>query len=618
MKATKELYRHQVDKKYTWDLSGIFPSLKACEMAMREIKRELDFSAFEGKLDQSAALLVQFYEKKHAILQKLNKVYVYAHLLVDQDTTNAEHQALFLKASQLYSEVQAALAFERPELLTISKYRLDAFMEENDDLALFRHYFDDNQRFKPHTLTGDLERILAEAAPIMTGGYKQNFSMLNNADMLFASVYDSFATEHEVTHSSYAGLMESKDRLLRRNAYTSLMEEYQLLGNTFASNLSSLVKAHNFNAKIRGYEDAREASMFQFNVPVSVQDVLFKTVNAHLPKLHDYVSFRKKRMMVSELFAYDMNVSLVEDVNIRFTIEEAKQILLEALAPLGEEYKAILQKAFNERWIDWVCNKGKRSGAYSSGCYGTNPYILLSWKGTLSNLFTLAHELGHSIHSYLTWKNQPYLYASYSIFLAEIASTTNENLLTHYLLNKFDDKKMKSFIINHYIDRVKSTLFRQTQFAEFEYKIHSEDQEGTPLTRAKLCNYYVDLVKKYYGEELEVDELLSYEWTRIPHFYYDFYVYQYSTGFSAAVAIAVAILKGEKREEAVKKYMKFLRSGEREYPIETLRRAGVNMLSKKPIETTLQLFDEYLQELKILMKDEVLRDNSLVALRLEE
>ncbi|HCR2881416.1 TPA: oligoendopeptidase F, partial [Enterococcus faecium] len=422
---------------------------------------------------------------------------------------------------------------------------------------------------------------------------------LNNADLVFPTIEGENGEIVQLSHGVYGQLLESTDRRVREAAFKGLYSVYEQFRNTFASTLGTHIKGHNFKAKVRNYSSAREASLSNNHIPESVYDTLVDVVNKHLPLLHRYMELRKRLLEVEKLHMYDLYTPVLGEAPITFTYEEAKEKALEALKPMGEEYMAIVEKAFSERWIDVVENKGKRSGAYSSGSYDTNPYILLNWHDTLDQLFTLVHEMGHSVHSYFTRSNQPYVYGDYSIFLAEIASTTNENILTEYLLETEKDPRVRAYVLNHYLDGFKGTVFRQTQFAEFEHFMHTEDEKGVPLTSEYLSDSYGKLNAKYYGPAVEEDPEIKFEWSRIPHFYYNYYVFQYSTGFSAASALAKKILNQE--PEALENYLAYLKAGNSDYPVEVMKKAGVDMTQAAYIEDAMSMFEQRLNELEELI-----------------
>ncbi|MGO3212452.1 MAG: oligoendopeptidase F, partial [Ruoffia tabacinasalis] len=449
-----------------------------------------------------------------------------------------------------------------------------------------------------HVLPPEQELLLASASEVF-GGATRIFGYLNNADFQFPTVKDSEGNDVQLTHGLYGKLLESTDRRVRKDTFEGFYSVYQQFENTLAQTLTTEIKTHNYNAKVRGFESARAAALFTNNIPESVYDTLLETVESRLNLLHRYVDLRKSLLNIDDLEMYDMYTPLLGEPPIAFTYEEAKEITLNALQPLGEEYLEIIRNAFDEQWIDVYENKGKRSGAYSSGTYDSKPYILMNWQDSLNSLYTLVHELGHSAHSYLTHANQPYEYGSYSIFLAEIASTTNENLLTNYLLRTYDDKDIQRYVLNHFLDGLKGTVFRQTQFAEFEHFIHDQDGNGQPLTAEFLSENYQKLNAKYYGPSVNSDSEIKNEWSRIPHFYMNYYVFQYATGFAAATAFADRIADGDK--EALNSYLGFLKSGKSQYAIDTMKTAGLDMTKRDYIEQTLDVFEQRLAEFEALL-----------------
>jgi len=486
-----------------------------------------------------------------------------------------------------------------PEILSIDEEKIRLFLREKKELQLYEHALDEINMQRPHVLPAEQEALLAAASEVMNAS-SNTYGMLNNADLRFPPIKDENGDEVEVTHGRYIRFMESPDRRVRRDAFKAVYDTYAKFKNTFASTLSGQVKRDNFYAKVRKYRSARHAALAANNIPEKVYDQLVETVNKHLHLLHRYVALRKKVLGVDELHMYDLYTPLVKDVKMEITFEEAKDIILKGLAPLGDKYMDVVKKAFEERWIDVRENRGKRSGAYSSGTYGTNPYILLNWQDDVNNLFTLVHELGHSVHSYFTWKTQPFPYGNYSIFVAEVASTCNEALLNDYLLKTIDDEQKRLYLLNHYLEGFRGTVFRQTMFAEFEHLIHQKAQNNEALTAELLTEEYYELNKKYFGEkDIVIDEEIGLEWARIPHFYYNYYVYQYATGFSAATALSEQILT--EGQPAVDRYLEFLSAGSSDYPIEVLKKAGVDMTSPEPIEKALKVFEEKLNELEAML-----------------
>ncbi|MGX1900557.1 oligoendopeptidase F [Thermolongibacillus altinsuensis] len=591
--------REEIPVEYTWRLEDIFATDEEWEKEFAEIKQMLPkFSEYKGKLGQSASLLYEALQYRDEVSMRLGKLYAYAHMRYDQDTTNAFYQGLNTRAEGLYAEAANAMSFIVPEILSIDEETLNQFLNEKEELKLYEHELDEINRQRPHVLSEKEEALLAQAADVMNAS-SNTFSMLNNADLRFPTIVDENGEEVEVTHGRYIRFLESEDRRVRRDAFKAVYDTYRKYENTFASTLSGAVKKNNFFARVRNYQSAREAALSKNQIPESVYDNLIETIHKHLHLLHRYVDLRKKVLGIDELHMYDLYTPLVKEVKMKITYEEAKDLLLKGLAPLGEEYVNIVREGLENRWVDVHETRGKRSGAYSSGSYGTNPYILMNWQDNVNNLFTLAHEFGHSVHSYYTRKYQPYPYGHYSIFVAEVASTCNEALLNDYLLKTIDDEKKRLYLLNHYLETFRGTVFRQTMFAEFEHMIHQKAQQGEALTAQLLTSLYYDLNKKYFGDGIVIDEEIGLEWARIPHFYYNYYVYQYATGFSAATALSKQIL--EEGTPAVERYIEFLKAGSSDYPIEVLKKAGVDMTSAAPIEEACRVFEQKLNELEALL-----------------
>ena len=592
--------RKEISVEDTWKLEDIFSSDEAWEKEFNEVKDLIPgIKEFEGKLGENSAALYDALQYQDRLMEKLSKLYTYAHMRYDQDTTNSFYQSLDGRIKSLYSQAASQLAFIVPELLSVDEKKIESFLEEKEELKLYEHALEEINLQRPHVLPADQEALLAEASEVLNSS-STTFGMLNNADIEFPSIKDENGEEVEVTHGRYSRFLESGEQRVRHDAFKAVYDTYGKFRNTFASTLSGNVKRDNFNARIRKYDSARQAALAANNIPESVYDNLVKTVNDNLHLLHRYIKLRKKVLGLNELHMYDLYTPLVKDVKMEIKYEEAKEIILKGLAPLGEEYLGVLKEGFENRWVDVHENKGKRSGAYSSGTYGTNPYILMNWQDNVNNLFTLAHEFGHSVHSYYTRKTQPYPYGNYSIFVAEVASTCNEALLNDYMLKTVDDEQKRLYLLNHYLEGFRGTVFRQTMFAEFEHLIHQKAQDNVPLTADLLTEEYYKLNKKYFGEEdLLIDEEIGLEWSRIPHFYYNYYVYQYATGFSAATSLSKQIL--EEGETAVKRYVEFLKSGSSDYPIEVLKRAGVDMTSSQPIADACKVFEEKLDEMEKLL-----------------
>ncbi|WP_343363719.1 oligoendopeptidase F [Listeria seeligeri] len=592
--------REEVPENLTWDLTSIYANDEAWEEAFIQLQKIAEESTkFKGRLADNSQTLYEALQFRDKAYDLISNLYVYAHLKMDQDTANAKYQGLHSRAGSLVTKLMSALSYYDPEILAMDESVLKQFLEENQDLQLYSHLLEELNLSRPYILSEKEEALLANAGEVL-GSSSNTFNTLNNADMKFPTIKNEDGEEIEITHGRYGKLLESNLLRVRREAFLGVYSVYEGLKNTLASTLNGQVKKSNFYASTRGYKSAREAALSNNHIPETVYDSLLKSVNENANLLHRYVKLRKELLGLEELHMYDLYTPLSDDVNLEFSYDEAKELVLEALKPLGEEYQSILKEAFDSRWIDVMENKGKRSGAYSSGSYSTNPYILLNWQDNINNVYTLAHELGHSVHSYYTRENQPFVYGDYSIFLAEVASTTNENLLTDYLLKKYDDPKVRAYLLNHYLDGFKGTVFRQTQFAEFEHAVHQADQNGVALTADYLTETYFDINKKYYGEEMVYDEEIGYEWSRIPHFYMNYYVFQYATGFSAASALSAKILT--EGQPAITAYIDFLKAGSSDYPIDVLKKAGVDMATPDPVDDALKVFAQRLDELEKLVK----------------
>ncbi len=598
-KVKKLPSRSEIKVEDTWKLEDIFASDDAWEKEFEEVKALIpQMEKFKGKLGESAQTLYDALQEQDELTMRVSKLYTYAHMRYDQDTTNSFYQGLNDRIKTLYTQIASALSYVTPEILSIEESKIKQYMAEHKELKLYAHALDEITRERPHILSESEEALLAQASEVL-GSSSNTFGMLNNADLEFPSIKDENGEEVEITHGRYIRFLESSDRRVREEAFKAVYETYGKFKNTFASTLSGTVKKDNFSARVRHYNSARHSALSTNKIPEEVYDNLVKTVNDNLHLLHRYIDLRKKVLGIEELHMYDLYTPLVKDVKMEVTYEEAKDYILKGLKPLGEDYLNVLKEGFENRWVDVHENKGKRSGAYSSGTYGTNPYILMNWQDNVNNLFTLAHEFGHSVHSYYTRKTQPYPYGDYSIFVAEVASTCNEALLNDYLLKTIDDEKQRLYLLNHYLEGFRGTVFRQTMFAEFEHDVHVRAQNGEPLTPELLTKLYYDLNKKYFGDNLVIDEEIGLEWARIPHFYYNYYVYQYATGFSAAAALSKQIL--EEGDAAVERYVGFLKSGSSDYPIEVLKKAGVDMTTSQPIEEALAVFEEKLTEMERLL-----------------
>ncbi|MGB7594713.1 MAG: oligoendopeptidase F [Erysipelotrichaceae bacterium] len=595
MKQNKLETRAMTPIADTWDTTTIFKNDEAFEKAFADLAAMLpEAEKFQGRLAESADTLKKALDYRNDVVLRVEHLYSYAHLNSDVDTSDSQYQGLQSRARELYSKVGAALSYYEAELLAADEKTVRGYLEDKS-LTLYKHEFEILFSRRPHILSLAEENLLAKAGNVLSAS-SQTFAILNNADIKFPLVKDENGVEVQLSHGRYSMFLESKDREVRKGAFKAMYETYGQLRNTFASTLSSAVKEHSFLADVRHFDSPRHQALFGNHIPESVYDSLVEAVNDRLPLLHRYVALRKRALKLDEVRMYDLYTPMVEDVELKFTYEEAQQVVLEALSVLGEEYGSLLKKAFESRWIDPYENIGKRSGAYSSGTYGTSPFILLNWQDNLDNVYTLVHELGHSMHSHYTRNYQPFIYGDYSIFVAEVASTTNENLLTDYLLKKYTEPKIQAYILNHYLDGVKGTIYRQTQFAEFEHLIHQADQQGIALTPDWLSEEYDKINRKYYGEGMAYDDEIKLEWARIPHFYYNYYVYQYATGFSAASALSAKILR--EGAPAVKAYIDYLKAGSSDFPIDVLKKAGVDMNTNQPTIDALDVFAQRLAQLE--------------------
>ncbi|GAA0455095.1 oligoendopeptidase F [Alkalibacillus silvisoli] len=599
-KSTGLKTREEVPTELTWDLEAIFSTDEEWEQAYKELKEEFPkISEYKGSIAESANNLLAVLQLEDELRIRLQKVVVYSHMRSDQDTANSKYQDQDARANSLIAQMMSAFSFVTPEILAMEDEKIKQFISENEELKHYEKTLRDIMKSRVHVLSEKEEALLAEVSEV-TSTPGNAFSMLNNADIEFPMIKDEDGNDVQLSHGRYRDFLDSKDRSVRKQAFEKMYETFGQYKNTFAATISGQVKKANFFAKARHYSSAREAALDQNNIPEQVYDHLVEAVNDRLSSLHRYMELKKKVLNVDELHMYDIYTPLVDE-KIKVTIDEAKDYVLKGLKPLGEEYSSIVEKGYKERWIDWLETKGKRSGAYSSGGYLTNPYILMNWQDNVDNLFTLAHELGHSLHSYYTRQHQKPRYGDYSIFVAEVASTANEALLNDYLLKTLDEKEKRLYLLNNFLEGFRGTVFRQTMFAEFEHEIHQREQNGEALTAEKLTEIYYNLNKKYFGENVHVDEAIGLEWARIPHFYMGYYVYQYSTGYSAATALAAKIL--EEGEPAVERYKEFLKAGNSEDPIDVLKKAGVDMTTKDPILEALDVFEEKLDEFEALLTE---------------
>ena len=591
--------RDQIPQEDTWALEDLYSSDESWEQALSALAARKDqAAAFAGKLGESGETLCAFLHLVEDVDGQTELLANYAMRKADQDTRNATYQAMVGKLMGVLTAVSAAFSFSTPEIMAIPEETLEGFYKAAPELERYRRYLNNERRRKAHTLSAAEERLLA-AAGEMANAPDTVFGSFINADMRYPDAVDSEGKPHALSQSTFVPLEESGDRALRKSAYENLYNTLGGMRNTAAGLLDAQNKQQKFFAEARKYGSAREAAMDRTNVPVSVYDNLIEAVHQNMDKMHRYVRLRKKLLGVDELHMYDLYPPLVAEADAHIEFADAKKTVLEALSCMGEDYCKVLKEGFDNRWIDVYENVGKRSGAYSAGS-PVHPYVLLNYTGTLDSQFTLAHEMGHALHSYLSNKNQPTVYSDYVIFVAEVASTCNEALLMEYLLGKTTDKKQRAYLINHFLDQFKGTLYRQTMFAEYELRIAELNQQGTTLTADVLCSEYKKLNELYYGPDVVSDDQIALEWARIPHFYYNYYVFQYATGYSAAIALSRKILAEGK--PAVERYLGFLSGGCSKTPIDLLKGAGVDMTSPEPVNTALELFGKLLDEMEELMQ----------------
>lgn len=600
MPITKEvLKRSQINEADKWKTEDIFENEALWEDAFKYIKSKIpDISSFSGRLGEGASVFLSALNLMETVEQALDKVYAYASLKKDENSTVSDFQSLFGRAQSLYVEYSEASSYIVPEILSIPSETIEKFFDEEPALKLYTHMIDDINRNRPHTLDVEKEQLLAAVGDLSTGP-RNIYDMIRDADMKFGLIKGEDGEDVELTQERYTSFMESSERSVREQAFNRLYETYGKQKNTIAATYNASVKKDIFYARVRNHPSALEAALFGDNVDPAVYDNLINSVNNNMDKLHRYVSLRKRALGLDELHMYDLYCPIVKDIKVTKTFEEAKEICLAGLKPLGEDYLSVLRHAFDSRWIDKYENEGKHGGAYSFGVYGVHPFVLMNYQSNLNDVFTLAHEMGHAMHSYYSHKNQPYVYAYYTIFVAEVASTLNETLVTNYLLSSTTDKTLRMYLINLYLERFRSTLYRQTMFAEFEKLTHSALESGRPLTHEMLSAEYKKLNERYFGTGIVIDDAIALEWARIPHFYTAFYVYKYSTGIAAATALAMKIVK--EGQPAVDRYIKFLSSGGSDYPLNQLAEAGVDMRTPEPVEQALKLFGELIEEMEQLI-----------------
>lgn len=586
--------REEIKEEYKWDIEKTYSSIHKWEEDFLKLKESAPkLKEYKGKLNIGEELL-SFLKLDENVSRLLDKLTVYAFLRCDEDTSNTTFQALKSKIEVYASEVMAMGSFFIPEILSYPKEEIEKVLESNKELKLYEFMIKKILKRKSHTLSSEMEKLLASLSHSLNAP-RNIFSILTNADLTFEDIKDEKKNNVILTESNYSKYIKSKDRHVRKSAFKSLFGTYEKYKNTFAESLVSSMKNFSLIAKTRKYKSSLESSLEPNDIELDVYNNAIETINKNLKSLHRYVKIKKKLLNLKEIHMYDLYVPIVETPKINIEFKKGVEIVKEALKPLGSEYLNIFSEGIEKRWIDIYENKGKRNGAYSWGCYDTMPYVLLNYNNELNDVSTLAHEMGHSIHSYYSRKNQPYIYSEYTLFCAEVASTVNECFLTKYLIENEKDKIRKKYLINMELEQIRATVFRQIMFAEFEKITHEKIDEGYPLTCKELCNIYHDLNVKYFGCDIKIDKEIDMEWARIPHFYRDFYVYQYATGYSAASSFVKNILS--KKEDSVKKYKEFLKSGGANYPINILKNAGVDMTKSKPIEDTISRFNELLDML---------------------
>lgn len=590
--------RSDIPGEFTWNMEDLFPSDEAWQKLYRETETRLpDYRTYKGSLAKSAESLYQCLRFDDECSSAIERLFVYARQKSDEDTGNQIYQELSGKAQLLANRAAELSSFIIPEILSMDEALLDSYLDTDSRTAHYRKAIERILDKKKHTLSVEMEELLAQSLEA-TQGASQIFNMFNNADLKFPDIQVD-KKPVRITHGNFIKLMENQDRAVRKTAFTAVYSSYKSFANTLASTFSANVKQAVFYAKARRFPTSRAWFLAENEIPETVYDQLIEAVHDRMGLLHRYAALRRRALAVDELHMYDLYVPVAAGYDRTYTYEEAKSMVLEGLAPLGDHYLSLLREGFENRWIDVYENEGKRSGAYSWGAYGTHPYVLLNFNGTLDHVFTLAHEMGHALHSWYSDQHQPYTYAGYKIFVAEVASTCNEALLIRHMLDRAADEKEEAYLINHFLESFRGTLFRQTMFAEFEAMVHRKAEEGESLTAENLCRMYHQLNVDYFGPEMVVDSDIDYEWSRIPHFYTPFYVYQYATGFSAAVAISSRILAGD--QKTLDGYVEFLSGGCSMSPIELLKLCGVDMSTPEPVGEALAVFEGLLDRLEMLI-----------------
>ncbi|WP_435155390.1 oligoendopeptidase F [Haladaptatus sp. DFWS20] len=590
--------RNDIDSQYKWDLESIYATDDEWTEAYETVEDRLgELEAYEGAVTEDGETLLSVLQLSDEIDREVAMVASYARMRSDEDTSDQQYQALSTRAQSLVSRAQSASSFIEPEVQSLDHDELDRMIEETDGLEEYDHYLDDVMRMKEHTRSAEIENLLAEFGEV-TGASGEIYSMLSNADMTFPTVEKPDGDAVEITQSNFVNLLKNSDREFRQTVYENYFDEWHDVRNSVGAAYKNSVKSDVKYARARNYDTAREGALDGPNVPPEVYDNLLDTVRDNLDKLHRHAELKRKSLGVDELRMWDLYMPMTESESPDLDYDQAVEYVVDAVGALGEDYQSRVAEGIESRWIDVYETQDKRAGAYSGGTYDTQPFILMNYQDDISSMYTLAHELGHSLHSQLTSETQPYVYGGYEIFVAEVASTVNEALLTHHLLETVDDPEFRLHVLNEYLERFRSTLYRQTLFADFEYRAHQAVENGEALTPDRLDEIYGDLKREFY-DPAAVDDRIEREWMRIPHFYRAYYVYQYSTGISAAVALADKIL--EEGQPAAERYLEFLGSGSREYPLELLRDAGVDMASPEPIQRALDVYDTHLDEMEELI-----------------
>lgn len=591
--------RNEVPEELKWDLTRIFKTDKDWEIAYNQVKNDVQsLSNLKEKFTESGHKLYEGLNKILTVSRNLEKVYVYATMSSDVDTSNAHYLGYVAQVQALTSQFEAAIAFLNPAILQVPEEKMAQFKSEEPRLNDYAHMLEQITRKRPHTLSAQEERLIADAGDALSTS-ENTYNVLTNSDMEYGYVQNEDGEMVQLSDGLYSLLIQSQDRAVRQNAFDVMYATYDQFKNSLASTLSGEVKEHNYNARVHHYDSAKNAALDENGIPTIVYDTLITEVDQHLDLLHEYVNLRKQILGLNDLQMWDMYVPLTGKPSLSYTFAEAKEEAKKALRPLGEDYLKQVDYIFNNRVIDVVESQNKATGAYSGGSYDTDAYELLNWENNVDSLYTLVHETGHSVHSMYTRQTQPYVYGDYPIFVAEIASTTNENILTEYFLDHITDPKTRAFVLNYYLDSFKGTLYRQTQFAEFEQFIHEMDAKGEPLTADRLDDFYGELNQRYYGDAVEPGGEIAKEWARIPHFYYNFYVYQYATGFAAATALANNVVHGSSDQKEA--YLNFLKSGSSDYPVEIMKRAGVDMTKPDYLEEAFNTFAQRLTEFKTIV-----------------